>query len=116
VNADLRRVAASLPAAERSGDRARVAALLSRITTVRELAELTLLLARCADWSRLNAETGYIAASTPRELHAYYVRLRSRGVPKEDIAPHIRDGESEYQRQSRADRVSGRKPRRSGRG
>jgi hypothetical protein len=98
---EVRRVAAHLPAAAKTGDTARTAELLAQVKTTRQLVDLVLLLARCADWGRLNAETGYIAAATPRELHAYYKRLRSRGVPVADIASYIRDGETAYQLESR---------------
>jgi hypothetical protein len=101
---NVRYVAAHLPAAVKSGDRELQAELLARVTTVREVTDLVLLLARCADWGRLNTETGYIAAATPRELHACYVRLRRYGVPHADIALHIREGEGAYQRQVRVAR------------
>lgn len=98
---EVRRVAASLPRALRARDFTAAFTLLSEIGTEGDKANLIFLLARCADRGRLNAETGWIAA-TPAEFHARFEWLRQRGVDKADMDPRVTEGERRYQRESRA--------------
>lgn len=99
----VRHVAASLSLAVLAGDTAQVSALMSTITTVRDVTDLVFLLARCASRRELNAATGWITA-TPAEFHARFAWLRVRGVDPADMDPRVVAGESAYQAESARNR------------
>jgi hypothetical protein len=98
---EVRHVAAQLPVAAKTNDLSLVDELLRQVADGREIKQLILLLARCADFRLVTTETGFIAVGTPKECHALYTRLRARGVEHSSIAAHIRAGENAYQIESR---------------